>query len=178
MSKKTKMALSVQQATKIAAELVKQRNGIFTPEGILHSDPDALRKAIAEEPDLRIAQDMLRNHLQDYTDRNFVDDRIGKIVVSVQPTFRNGENMFVGGWLMAWNQENRALPGILVRIIGKTKATARFVIRHFIDGKWEKERVLMKPDDYRMVSEDMARKIAPEAFLPVDREAAKKRSAV
>jgi hypothetical protein len=177
MSKKTNMALSDQRATKIAEQLVKQRSEIFTPDGCLHTDPDVLRKAIADEPDLRIIEQMLRKHLQDYADHNFVNDRVGKVVVSVQPTFRNGENMFVGGWLMAWNQENRALPGILVRIIGKTKETARFVIRHFIGGKWEKERVLMKPDDYRVVSEVMARKIAPEAFLPVDREAAKKRSA-
>jgi hypothetical protein len=35
----------------------------------------------------------------------------------------------------------------------------------------------MNPEEYRVVSEVMARKIAPEAFLPVDREAAKKHSA-
>jgi len=35
----------------------------------------------------------------------------------------------------------------------------------------------MKPGDYRVVTEEMARRIAPEAFLPVDRETTKKRSA-
>jgi hypothetical protein len=170
-------ALSMKQAKKIADELVKQRSGIFTPEGILHGDPEALRKAIADEPDLRIIQEMLTKHLQNYADHNFVNDRVGEVKVSANPKFRDRENIVVGGWLMTWNLENRALPGTLVRVIGKTKTTARFVVRHFIGGKWEKERVLMEPDDYRVVSDVMARKIAPEAFLPVDREAAKRRSA-
>jgi hypothetical protein len=177
MRNKTKMALSDHRAAKIAAALAKQRSEIFTPEGNLHRDPDALRKAIAEEPDLRIIQEMLRKHLQDYSDDNFVNNRVGAVKVSAVPKFRGRENMFIGGWLMAWNLRNRALPGTLVRIIGMTKATARFVVRHFVDGKWEKDRVLMNPEEYRVVSEVMARKIAPEAFLPVDREAAKKQSA-
>jgi hypothetical protein len=177
MSENTKVELSEQQAEKIAEELVKQRGEIFTSDGYLHTDPEVLRKAIADEPDLRIIREMLRKHLQDYTDHNFVNDRIGKVEVSAEPAFRSGENMFIGGWLMAWNQENRALPGILVRIISKTKATARFVVRHFIGGKWEKERVLMKPDDYRVVREDMARRIAPEAFFPTERTTTKKRPA-
>jgi hypothetical protein len=120
---------------------------------------------------------MLRKHLQAYADHNFVNDRVGEVKVSAAPKFRSRENIFVGGWLMTWNLKNRALPGTLVRVIGKTKTTARFVVRHFRGGKWEKERVLMKPEDYRVVSEVMARKIEPEAFLPVDRETAKKRSA-
>jgi hypothetical protein len=177
MSENTNVELSEQQAAKIAEQLVKQRSEIFTPDGYLHTDPEILRKAIAEEPDLRVIQEMLRKHLQDYTDHNFVNDRIGKILVSVDPTFQNGKNMFVGGWLMSWNQENRSLPGVLARIIGKTKQSARFVIRHFIAGEWQKPRVLMKPADYRVVREDMARRIAPEAFLPVEKTIAKKRSA-
>jgi len=177
MIKNKKMELSNQQANKIAKELIKQRSEIFTPDGNLHSDPEVLRKAIADEPDLRIIKEMITKHLQDYTDHNFVNDRVGEVKVSADPKFRDRENIFVGGWLMTWNLENRALPGMLVRVIGKTKATARFVVRHFVGGKWEKERVLMKPGDYRVVTEEMARRIAPEAFLPVDRETTKKRSA-
>jgi hypothetical protein len=178
MSKDTNNELSDQQAAKIAEQLVKQRSGIFTSDGHLHVDPEILRKAIADEPDLRIIQEMLRKHLQDYADRNFVNDRVGKVEVSAQPQFHGRENILVGGWLMTWNLNNRALPGVLARVIGKTEKTARFVLRHFIGGKWEtKERVLIKPDAYRVVTEEMARRIAPEAFLPVDREMAKKRSA-
>jgi hypothetical protein len=175
--KKTDMALSNQQATKIAEALVKQRSAIFTPDGALHTDPEILRKAIADEPDLRIIQQMLRKHLQDYADHNFVNDRVGKVEVSAQPKFSDRENIFVGGWLMTWNVGNRALPGILARVVSKTEKSERFVLRHFVGGKWEKERVLMKPDDYRVVTEEMARRIAPEAFLPLDRGTAKKRSA-
>jgi hypothetical protein len=171
------MELSDQQAKKIAEELLKQRSEIFTPDGALHTDPEVLRKAIADEPDLRIIKEMLTKHLQDHADRNFVNDRVGKIKVYADPGFSNRENIFVGGWLMTWNLANRALPGILARVVGKTKTTARFVVRHFVGGKWEKERVLMQPDDYRVVTEEMARRIAPEAFLPLDRGTAKKHAA-
>jgi len=177
MIKNKKMELSDQQAKKIAKELVKQRSEIFTPSGNLHTNRGVLRKAIANEPDLRIIEEMLRKHLQDYTDHNFVNDRIDKVEVSAKPQFRNRENIVVGGWLMTWNMGNRALPGGLARAIGKTKTTQRFVLRHFIGGKWDKERVLIKPEEYRVVTEEMARKIAPEAFLPLDRGTAKKRSA-
>src|ERR1700730_134656 len=89
-----------QQAAKIAEGLVKQRSEIFTAEGRLYSDPETLRNAIADEPDLRIIQEMLRKHLQHYADHNFVNDRIGKVEVSAVPKFNNRENIFVGAWLM------------------------------------------------------------------------------
>ena len=116
MSENINIELSELQATKIAEELVKQRSQIFAAEGNLYSDPEVLRRAIADEPDLRIIQEMLKKHLQHYTDQNFVNERIGKVEVSVVPKFNNRENIVVGGWLMAWNAENKAVPGVLTRV--------------------------------------------------------------
>ncbi len=125
---------------------------------------DQLRVALANEPDRNIASRMLTEYLQTVANQ-FANDRIKvKEVKAIVEFAGRSHRIMPNDWLE--KQNKNPMPATLCKCVGVAEFMQRRRVQEWSNGKWGKEHVLFSPaeSDYRVISEEPARKIAPEAF--------------
>jgi hypothetical protein len=122
-----------------------------------------LADALANEPDRNIASRMLIEHLQ-IAANQFANERVRIDHVSVKVEFAGRNHRIMPGDFLE-NQEMRTVP-TLCKCVGIADFMKRRRVQDWNDGKWGKEHVVFSSDEshYRVITEEAARKIVPEAF--------------
>jgi hypothetical protein len=128
-----------------------------------NSVADKLREALANEPDRLVASTVLTQHVQDYL-RQFANDRITIKELKVTVEFAGRDHRIMLGDLLE-KRERNASP-MLCKCVGIAEFMKRRRVRDWDGRKWGKERLVFSGDetDYRVITEENARRLAPEAF--------------
>ena len=123
---------------------------------------DQLKVALAEEPDRDVASKMLTEHLRACANQ-FATDRIGIKDVSATLIFIGRDHRIVpGDWLEKRDED--AAP-TLCKCVGIAQFSRRRV-QEWDGDQWGKEHVVFSDHErtYRVITEEIARKLAPDAF--------------
>ena len=123
---------------------------------------DQLREALANEPDRNVASKLLTEHIQDYACQ-FTNDRITIKELKVSVEFAGRDHRIMPG---DWLERRQGVPSTICKCVGIAEFMQRRRVQEWIEGKWAKEHVIFSQheDDYRVITEESARRIAPEAF--------------
>ena len=124
---------------------------------------DQLREALANEPDRDVASKMLTEHLSAYAEQ-FGDGRITIKEVTAKIEFVGRDHRIMpDDWL---EKQNGNEAPTLCKCVGVAEFMQRRKIQEWKDGGWSKERVIFntEEDDYRVVTQTVARRLAPQAF--------------
>jgi hypothetical protein len=150
----------------VATELLSVTT--VTPEHALplvpgNSVAHKLREALANEPDRDVASKLLTEYVQEHL-RLFSNDRIHIKEVKVIVEFAGRNHRIMPGDFLE-KRERNASP-VLCKCAGVAEFMLRRRIRDWDGRKWGKEHVVFSGDesDYRVITEETARRIAPEAF--------------
>jgi hypothetical protein len=125
---------------------------------------DELKTALADEPDRDVASRMLTDYLRTVA-KQFGNEHIQIKDVSATVEFAGrGHRIMPGDWL-----EKSALlekRSVLCKCVGIAEFMQRRRVQDWNEGKWGKEHVVFGNDEfhYRVITEEAARKIAPEVF--------------
>jgi hypothetical protein len=125
---------------------------------------DQLREALSNEPDRDVASRMLTEHLRAYAEEQFANDRIQIKEVKVTVEFAGRDHRIMpGDWL---EKREPNLTPTLNKCTGIADFMKRRRVKEWIEGKWGNEHVIFpqREGDYRVISEEVARRLAPEAF--------------
>jgi hypothetical protein len=127
------------------------------------STADKLREALANEPDRDVARDLLTAHLRVYADQ-FANDRITIKDVSAKVEFAGRDHRIMPGDFLEKRERNA--PAALCKCTGIKEYMLRRTVSEWTDGGWKKEHVIFfdSESDYRVIREEVARKLAPDAF--------------
>jgi hypothetical protein len=157
------------QALKAENDSLKQRLQASTTEVPEALRDDRITGELAAEPDRGIAADMLQKYLKTVAQR-ILPPRMDMMGVSVTHLRFAGRGYRIepGDWL-----ENRNRNAGGRKTLAKCTATAysngetKRKVREWVAGKWGRERTVCDNHvDYKVVSEQAARALAPEAFAP------------
>jgi len=124
---------------------------------------EALKSALAAEPDRDIASKLLTDYLQTVANE-FGNDRIQIKDVSARVEFAGRSHRIMTGDFL--EKHDRNATSILCKCTGVAEFMQRRRVQEWNNFKWEKEHVLFSAaeSDYRVISIELARKIAPKAF--------------
>ena len=123
-----------------------------------------LRMSLENEPDLDVANKMLTDHLRAYAEEQFANDRIRINELKVTVEFAGRNHRIMPGDFLEKRGQNVA--PMLSKCVGVADHTERRRVQEWADGRWGKEHVVFNGDesDYRVITEQTARRLAPEAF--------------
>jgi hypothetical protein len=124
---------------------------------------DQLKVELANEPDRDVASRMLTEYLQTVANQ-FANDRIKiKEVKATVEFVARDHRILPKDWLE--KRDQKAEP-TLCKCTGVAEFMQRRRVQEWSNGKWSKERVIFSGDEsnYRVVTEESARKLAPEVF--------------
>jgi hypothetical protein len=143
----------------------KLRSDGLEPTPIPSGADDELKAALANELDRDIASKMLTDHLRTVANQ-FANDRIEIKQVSARIEFAGRSHRIMpGDWL---EKQAKDAPPALSKCVGVADFMARRRVQEWGGEGWTKEHVVFSAaeSDYRVISEEIARMITPEAFEP------------
>jgi hypothetical protein len=121
-----------------------------------------LRAALANEPDLDVANKMLTEHLRAYAEEQFGNDRITIKEVTAKIEFAGRNHRIMPSDFL----EKPNVAPMLSKCVGVADHTQRRRVQEWADDRWGKAHVVFNGDesDYRVITEERAHLLAPEAF--------------
>jgi hypothetical protein len=125
---------------------------------------EELQSVLANEPDRGVASRLLTEYLASVASQ-FTSSKIEIGRVSATVTFKGRSHRIMPGDLLSWRHTTGS-PAVLCKCTAVTESTDRRKVRDWSDGAWQKERVIYNTDEsqYRVISGEAARALAPEAF--------------
>ena len=139
-----------------------------TPVDPFALQADHLKVALAAEPDRDEASSLLTEHLHNVA-RQFADERINVTLVKATVTISGRDRQIMpGDYLELRNSGTKANEKpVLCKCTGVGEYMHRRKIQEWTDGTWGKEHVVFhdQEKEYRVVREDVARTLEPEAFV-------------
>jgi hypothetical protein len=128
------------------------------------SAADKLRGALANEPDRDRASELLTDYLQRVAEQ-FANDHIQITNVSAKVELAGRNHRIMPDDFL----EKRGKDGspALCKCTGVAEFMQRRRVKQWIEGKWGKEHVIFPQHDgdYRVISDEVAHRLAPGAFL-------------
>jgi hypothetical protein len=132
-------------------------------------DPaDALKTALANEPDSDVASKLLTDYLLGDASQ-FANGRIEIKEVSAKVIFANRDKRIMPGDYLAKGPTAQGEKSLLCRCTGVAEFMQRRRVQEWTESEWEKEHVVFSDHErwYQVISEEVARVLAPEAFVTV-----------
>jgi hypothetical protein len=140
---------------------LEQRSG-RTPD-MDDTAADALRTALAGEPDRDVASKMLTEYLHTVA-AQFANEWINIKEVSAKVEFAGRTHRIMpGDWL---EKRDKDASSMLSKCVGVAEFMKRRRVQEWREGKWQKERVVFSEHEpeYRVITKARAHELAPEAF--------------